>query len=175
MSELDRIAVIVDDITRLEVDAIVNAANAELEAGGGVDGAIHDAAGPQLRTACRLIGGCEPGDAVATPGFQLPARHVIHAVGPVWKGGSANERMVLASCYRRALTVSRELGCTSIAFPCISTGVYGYPKHDAALVAIDAVRDDMRAHDTPREIIFCCHRQEDGEIYRAGLRAGRDK
>ena len=109
---------------------------------------------------------------MATPGFQLPAKHVIHAVGPIWKGGNANERAVLTACYRRALAISRELKCTSIAFPCISTGVYGYPKDDASAVAIEAVRSDMQEHDTPREIIFCCFRQEDGEIYRAGLRAG---
>ncbi len=166
----DRIAVIVDDITRLEVDAIVNAANHKLQGGGGVDGAIHAAAGEQLLTACNLIGGCETGDAVATPGFQLPCLHVIHAVGPLWNGGRYGEQDQLRSCYRRSLDIARELDCTSIAFPCISTGIYGYPKNDACTLAIESVTRFLEANDTPQQVIFCCFSAEDGELYRQALR-----
>ena len=135
-----QVDVVQGDITKLEVDAIVNAANAALAGGGGVDGAIHAAAGwSDLRAACARLGGCEPGDAKATPGFALRARWIIHTVGPVWRGGTAGEEEILASCYRRCLEVAEELGAHHIAFPAISTGIYGYPRDLAADVAVQTV------------------------------------
>jgi O-acetyl-ADP-ribose deacetylase (regulator of RNase III) len=149
------IEAVLGDITGQEVDAVVNAANARLAGGGGVDGAIHRAAGAaELRAACAALGGCEPGDARATPGFRLPARWIIHTVGPVWSGGRSGEPDVLASCYRRALAVADELGARSVAFPAISTGVYGYPVDLAAEVAVSTVAATTSAVALVRLVAF---------------------
>ena len=157
------IEVVRADITTLAVDAIVNAANETLLGGGGVDGAIHRAAGPELLAACRALGGCPTGEARITPGFRLPARWVIHTVGPVWHGGTRHESERLAACYRNSFELALQHGLRSIAFPAISTGVYGYPKRKAATIAIAAMREYA-----PRfvRIIACCHSAEDLQIYR---------
>lgn len=154
------------DITTLAVDAIVNAANTSLLGGGGVDGAIHRAAGPELLAHCRALNGCNTGDAKITPGFKLPARWVIHTVGPVWQGGKRGEAELLASCYRRSFELALQYQLNSIAFPAISTGVYGYPKPQAAAIASSVMREYVGRFD---KIIACCHSQEDVDLYQALL------
>ncbi|GAB4175464.1 MAG: O-acetyl-ADP-ribose deacetylase [Geothermobacteraceae bacterium] len=164
------IVLVQGDITRLKVDAIVNAANRTLLGGGGVDGAIHRAAGPELLEACRKLNGCETGEARLTPGFLLPARFVIHTVGPVWHGGARGEEELLASCYRNSLKIAAEEGLASIAFPCISTGVYRFPIRRATEIAIDTVLETAAGLKSLEKVVFCCFSKADADVYRDVLR-----
>jgi O-acetyl-ADP-ribose deacetylase len=160
-----RVSALQGDITRQKVDAIVNAANTSLLGGGGVDGAIHRAAGRGLLEECRRLGGCATGEAKITQGYNLPARYVIHTVGPVWSDGTRGEDKLLASCYRRSLEVAAENGVKRIAFPCISTGVYGFPQERAAGIAVREVREFLEANGTLEAVIFVCFLASDFQIY----------
>ncbi len=167
-----RIEVVEADITTLAVDAIVNAANESLLGGGGVDGAIHRAAGPGLLAACRGIGGCPTGEARITGGYRLPARHVIHTVGPVWRGGDAGEPDLLAACYRNCLGLADANGVATIALPAISTGVYGYPLAAATRIAVGGARDYLAAGGAVERVVFACFGTEAAAVYRDTLAAG---
>ena len=163
---------IIGDITTLIVDAIVNAANPSLLGGGGVDGAIHRAAGRRLLAECRTLGGCKTGEAKFTSGYDLPAKYVIHTVGPVWRGGKQGEPEKLRNCYRNSLEIARRHNFKSIAFPCLSTGIYGYPSKEAAEIAIAATKEHFAGTDYAIEVIFCCFSQVDFDIYMDILAAG---
>ncbi len=169
MMDANRIEVIQADITRLQVDAIVNAANRSLLGGGGVDGAIHRAAGPELLEATRKLNGCETGSAKITSGFRLPAKYVIHAVGPIWKGGDRNEPELLKKAYMTSLELAEKNNCKTIAFPNISTGVYGFPKEKAADIAIDTVKKFLEIHHLPEKVFFVCFDNENYKLYRTIL------
>ena len=164
------IETVVGDITLEQVDAIVNAANESLLGGGGVDGAVHRAAGPELLAECRGLGGCRPGEAKATAGYRLPARQVIHTVGPVWGGGSFGEPETLAACHRNSIALAAELGCASVAFPAISTGIFGYPPELAAPVAAQATRDALAEHETVALVRFVLFDAETHATYARALR-----
>ena len=166
---LDRIRIHTGDITKLDVDAIVNAANTSLLGGGGVDGAIHRAAGRELEFECRMLNGCKVGDAKITKGYKLPARHIIHTVGPVWQGGGKGEAELLASCYRRSLELAAAHDCRSVAFPAISTGVYRYPKDEAAEIAVGTICMIVEEKNTPETVIFCCFDEHMAELYRRAV------
>lgn len=174
MSEVgSRISVHTGDITKLAVDAIVNAANSSLLGGGGVDGAIHRAAGPELLAECRMLNGCKTGDAKLTKGYRLPARYIIHAVGPVWQGGGKGEAELLASCYRRSLELAAANDCRTVAFPAISTGVYRYPKDEATEIAVATVDAFLDNNTVPETVIFCCFDEQTAELYRQVVAAHR--
>jgi O-acetyl-ADP-ribose deacetylase (regulator of RNase III) len=163
--------IIVADITTLSVGAIVNAANSRLAGGGGVDGAIHRAAGPELHEACRKLGGCETGSAKITSGFRLPAKYIIHAVGPVWSGGAKDEEALLASCYRTALALAREHAIESLAYSAISTGIYGFPADRAARIAVKTVAAEISANPgSVRRVVFCCFNDDSAAHHEAALR-----
>ena len=164
-----RMQVVEGDITRLEVDAIVNAANETLLGGGGVDGAIHRAAGPELLEECRGLGGCPTGAARLTKGYRLKARHVIHTAGPVWQGGTANEDALLATCYRNSLDLAAQHRLRSVAFPAIGTGAYRFPLERATRIAVATVAGFLAAHDRPETVIFCCFGRDAAQACRAAL------
>jgi O-acetyl-ADP-ribose deacetylase (regulator of RNase III) len=157
------------NIVALEVDAIVNAANTSLLGGGGVDGAIHRAAGPELVAECRMLHGCKPGDAKITRGYRLPAKHVIHTVGPVYQNGKSGEPELLASCYRRSLEIANQAHLKSIAFPAISTGIYGYPIEAATRIAVETTRATLNDASSVEEVIFCCFSEGDLAVYQQAL------
>lgn len=161
-----RIEVTREDITKLNVDTIVNAANSRLLGGGGVDGAIHRAAGPELLEECKTLNGCQTSEAKITNGYNLPARYVIHTVGPVWRGGKFNEAELLRDCYKNSLQLAQLNGCKSIAFPNISTGIYGFPKHEAAKIAVKTVTDFMQSNKIPEKIYFTCFEEPNYLIYK---------
>lgn len=165
----ERIEIVAADITKLELDAIVNAANTSLLGGGGVDGAIHRAAGPELGDECRALGGCSTGEAKITKGHGLPADWVIHTVGPVWHGGKADEDQLLAGCYRNSLELARQHRIRSIAFPSISTGAYRFPSELAAKIAIETVTAFLETDDEIRKVVFCCFGEDAAQIYRSIL------
>lgn len=166
---MSSIEVVKGDITALAVDAIVNAANSSLLGGGGVDGAIHRKAGPELLAECRLLEGCKTGEAKMTKGYRLPARFVIHTVGPVWQGGGSGEAELLASCYRRSLALAQKHSLAAVAFPAISTGIYGYPKPEAAEIAVAAVKEHLALAPFPTRVIFCCFDEDTAALYRGLL------
>ena len=164
-----RLEVIVADISTLRVDAIVNAANSSLLGGGGVDGAIHDAAGPELLAECRTLNGCETGDAKITKGYRLKAGHVIHTVGPVWNGGTLGEEDLLASCYRRSIELCQKHRLASVAFPAISTGIYRFPADRAAGIALRTVVDELPAAPVLEQVIFCCFSEASAQLHQTAL------
>lgn len=157
--------VVLNDITKLQVDAIVNAANTSLLGGGGVDGAIHRAAGKELVMECRSLGGCKVGDAKLTKGYNLPADFIIHTVGPVWQGGNHGEPELLANCYRKCIQIALDKKFESLAFPCISTGIYGYPKDKAAEIAVKTCSEELEKNNCMLKVIFCCFGKDNYEIY----------
>ena len=171
MSNTDRIEVVEGDVTRLDVDAIVNAANESLLGGGGVDGAIHRAAGPRLLEECRGLGGCPTGEARITGAYDLPARHVVHTVGPVWRGGNRGEDGLLESCYRESLRLAAEHGARTIAFPAISTGVYRFPVARAAGIAVRTVTAGLAEHPSIRRVVLCCFDARSAGVFREALQA----